>query len=105
MQKEFHDSCSASVKVRFQIEDRSVAVFPNRLLVHQLFGKALAAQDFRMDTDDEHLFVIRTVEDTDSAALGKTHGRAPEEVVIQFGGARMFKAEDLAALRIDSGHN
>src|SRR6185503_17429708 len=31
--------------------------------------------------------------------------RAPEKVVLQFRGAWMLEAEDLAALRIDSGHH
>ena len=36
---------------------------------------------------------------------GQATRRAPEEIVLQFRGAGMLEAEDLAALRIDAGHH
>ena len=36
---------------------------------------------------------------------GRRLGGAPEKIVLQFLGARMFEAEHLAALRIDAGHD
>ena len=36
---------------------------------------------------------------------GRSRVRAPQEVVLQFLGARVLEAEDLAALRIDAGHD
>ncbi len=41
----------------------------------------------------------------DSSAFRKVAGRAPEKIVLQFTGAGMFEAEDLASLRIDPGHH
>jgi hypothetical protein len=36
---------------------------------------------------------------------GKPARRAPEKIVFQFFGARLFETENLAALRIDPGHD
>ena len=54
-----------------------------------------------MHADDQHLFVIRSVEDADPSALRQLTSTAPEKIVLQFGGAGMLEAEDLAALRVD----
>ena len=36
---------------------------------------------------------------------GSVARRAPEKIMLQFGGARVFEAEHLAALRIDARHH
>ena len=36
---------------------------------------------------------------------GRSRRGAPEKIVFQFGGAGMFEAEHLAALRVDPGHH
>ena len=64
-----------------------------------------AAQNFGMHADDQHFLVIGSVEDADPPAFRQIAGGAPEKVVLQFGGAGMLEAEDLAALRIDPGHH
>ena len=38
-------------------------------------------------------------------AFGEAAGGAPEKIVFEFLDAGMFEAEDLAALRIDAGHD
>jgi len=63
------------------------------------------AKLFRMDADDEYFFVVRTIEDADAAALGKTAGGTPEEIMFQFFGAGLLEVQDLASLRIDPRHN
>src|ERR1035437_7130452 len=55
--------------------------------------------------DDEHFFVVRTIEDADAAALGQTARSAPEEIMFQFFGAGLLEAEEFASLRIDPGHD
>jgi hypothetical protein len=57
-----------------------------------------------MHANDEHLLVVGTIEDADPPAFRQTAGRAPEKIVLQFLGARLFETENLAALRIDPGH-
>ena len=64
-----------------------------------------AVENLGMHADDQHLLVIGAVEDADPPALRQIASGAPEKIVLQFGGARMFEAEDLAALRIDARHH
>ena len=58
-----------------------------------------------MHPNDQHLLVVGTIEDADPPAFRQTAGRAPEKIVFQFLGARLFETENLAALRIDPGHD
>ena len=64
-----------------------------------------AAENLGMHADDQHLLVIGSVEDADPPAFRQIARGAPEKIVLQFGGAGMLEAEDLAALRIDPGHH
>ena len=58
-----------------------------------------------MDLDDEHILVIRAVEDADAPALRQGFHIAPEEIVVEFLGGGFLEAVDLAALGIDAGHD
>ena len=58
-----------------------------------------------MHSNDQHFLVIGTIEDADASALGKAARSAPEEIMFKLLGARLFEAENLAALRIDAGHH
>ena len=58
-----------------------------------------------MHANDEHFLVVGTIEDADPPAFRQPAGRAPQKIVLQFLGARLFEAEHLAALRIDPGHD
>ena len=58
-----------------------------------------------MDPDDEHLLVVRAVEDADAAALGQRLHVAPEEIVVELLVRRLLEAEDLAALRVHARHH
>ena len=62
-------------------------------------------KNLRVDTHDQHLLVIRAVENPDLAALRQIAGRAPEKIMLQFDGAGMLEAEHLASLRIDPRHH
>ena len=58
-----------------------------------------------MHADDQHLLVIGTVEDADPAAFGKAASGAPKKIMFKLLGAWLLEAEDLAAFRIDPGHD
>jgi hypothetical protein len=58
-----------------------------------------------MHPDDQHFLVIGTIEDADPPAFRQMTGRAPEKIMFQLLGARLFETENLAALRIDPGHD
>ena len=58
-----------------------------------------------MDPDDQHLFVVRAVENADAAALGQAFHVAPQIVVVQFFRGGSLEGINLAALRIHAGHH
>ena len=58
-----------------------------------------------VDPHDEHLFVVGTVEDTDSSSFRQSNCGAPQEVVPQFLVGRLFKGKHLTALRIHPRHD
>src|ERR1022692_2438649 len=58
-----------------------------------------------MYANDEHLLIIRTIEDADPPPFRQTAGRAPEKIMFQFLSTWLFETENLAALRINSGHD
>src|SRR5262249_12036145 len=100
VQKKFDGPRAVPMQMLFQVRNRTIAVLPEILVLSQLFRQSLGLQDLGVNPNDQNLFVIRTVEDTDAAALGQAQCGAPEEVMFQFFGAGMLKAEDLAALRV-----
>ena len=58
-----------------------------------------------MDSNDKHLFVVRTVEDRDLSA-GRNPGRVtPQVIVSQLLGRRYFESVYRDALRVDSAHH
>ena len=105
MKEELDDASAVAMEVLFQIHDGAIPFLPEGFLVTQFFRQALAAENFRMHPHNQHFLVIGTIEDTDPPAFGKPAGGAPEKIMFQFLGARLFEAEDLAALRIDSGQD
>jgi hypothetical protein len=58
-----------------------------------------------MHPDDQHLLVIRAVENADPAALGQRLHAAPKKIVVQLFRRRMLERINLAALRIDPRHD
>ena len=58
-----------------------------------------------MHANDQHLLIVRTIEDANPPAFGKPARRAPEKIMFQFFGAGLLETENLAALRIDPGHD
>ena len=78
----------------------------NRLLGQQAVREPFAAENLRMHADDQHFFVVGSVEDADPPAFRADRAwcarenRAPAPSALG-----MFEAEYLAALRIDAGHH
>ena len=58
-----------------------------------------------MHADDEHLLIIGAIVNADAPTFRQAAGRAPEKVVFQVLGARVFEAKNLAALRVDAGQD
>ena len=105
VQEEFDDARAVPVQVALEVADGAVAILPDAVVGDELPGKILFAEDRGMHAHDQHLFVIRAVEDADAAALGKLERRAPQEVVLELGRARLLEAHHVAALRIQAAHH
>src|SRR5438093_1085091 len=105
MEEELEDARSVAMQVVFQPGDRAKPLLPDRVRVEEIVGQLFGAQDLRMHAHDQHLLVIRTVEDADATALGQETRGAPEKIMLQLLGARVLEAEHLAALGIDAGHH
>jgi len=82
MQKEFEDDRSLSREIVLEIGDVGEPLIPDSL-TDAVLGELLLRQDFRVHAHDEHLFVIRTVENADTPALGQAFDIAPQEVVVE----------------------
>jgi hypothetical protein len=105
VKEEFDDLGAVTVEMLFQVHDGTISLPPDGFLVAQFFRKPLTAQNFRMHPNDEHFLVIGTIEDADLPAFGKPPCCAPEKIMFQLVGARLFETENLAASRIDPGHD
>ena len=105
VEEDLDDPGAVTVKMLLQIHDGTIPLLPNGLLVEQLIRKPLTAENLRMHANDEHLLIVGTIEDADPPAFRQTAGRAPKKIVLQFLGTRLLETENLAALRINPGHD
>ena len=105
MQKKFDNPGAVAMEMPFKIGDGLVALFPNCLLINQLFRDSLAVQNLSVDASDEHLFVIGAIEDADLSARGQIAYGAPQEVMIQFLPCWLFETVNFTTLRINPGHH
>jgi hypothetical protein len=77
MEKKFYDPRPIAVEMGLQVEDRPIALLPNILFVSGEIRQSLGLEQFRMNPDDQHFFVVRTVEDADTPAFGEAAQGAP----------------------------
>ena len=78
-------------------------IFPD-VLCEQRSGNPFVLQQFPVNADYQHLFVVGPIENTDPAALGQPLHGAPKIIVIQFLRRGRLERMDLATLRIHTGH-
>jgi hypothetical protein len=67
VEEELDDPESVPGQVPLPIVDRFIPTFPDMMFA-RLGRKLLAEKDFRVHPDDQHLLVVRPVEDADLAA-------------------------------------
>ncbi len=93
VQEELDDGHAATGQQALEGVDVVVAALPHRAR-HQLF-----------DADDQHVLVVRAVEEADHAQRRRMLVNAPQEVVVEFFGGRHFEGSYLDALRVDAAHD
>jgi hypothetical protein len=89
-----------AMKMLLHVHNGLKPLLPNVLLVAQLLGETLAAENLRMHSDDQYLFIIGTVKDADPASFRKPEYCAPQEIVLQFLGTRLLETDDVTTCRI-----
>ena len=93
------------MQVLLQIRNGPIPLLPDAFFVAQLFRQPLTAENFWIHPDHQHFLVIRTIENADPPAFRQMTVRAPEKIMLQFVGGRLFETENFAALWIDPGHD
>ena len=93
VQEKFQDGDAAGVQHAFEFVDVPVALRPN------FFGNQA------VDAGDEHVFVVRTVEDSDIASARYGFVNSPEEIVRQLFVIGLLEGGDFAALGIHARHD
>ncbi len=104
VEEDLDDPGSIAVEMLLQINDGTIPLLPNGPLIDQLVRKALAAKNFRVHPNDEDFLIVGSIEDADSPPFRQMASGAPEKIVLQFLGTRLFETEDFAALRVNAGH-
>jgi hypothetical protein len=79
MEEELDDAGSVAVEVFLQIHDRTIPVVPDRLVVVWRAGSPFAAENFAVHADDQHLLVVRPIEDADPPAFPVARGWCARE--------------------------
>ena len=98
VQKELADHRAVARQVPLEAANIFEAFFPD-VLRHQRRRKLLALEHLGMHAHDQHLFVIRAVENPDVPALGQMLRRTPQEIMLQFGLRWHLERVHLATLR------
>ena len=98
-----HDDAVAG-QVALERPDVLVPLVP-QALGEQFARDLLLLEDFRVDANDQRLFVVTAVENADAAAFGHALRATPQEIVVEFLAGRRLERVDLAALRVDPGHH
>lgn len=94
-----------ALQMPLEIADRAITLLPQIGVVMRCVGDTLGLEDRPVDAHDQHLLVIRAVENPDLAALGQVARAAPEKIVFEFGGAGVLETEHLHPLRVHARHH
>ena len=102
------------VDERIVLDDGSVVAIVDKLIkqrkdsitAFQQGGRnSLAAQDFRVNSGDQNLLIIRAVEDSDLSTWRQLLARAPQVIMGQIDGRGHLETIDVDALRVDTRHH
>src|SRR5262249_45356243 len=104
IQEQLHDPEAVVRQVQLPVVDRVVPACPDMMLA-RLGRKLLANEVLRVHADDEHLLVVRTVEDADLPARRQPLLIAAEEVLVELEHRRDLEALDAHTLRVEAAHH
>src|SRR5262245_36580580 len=105
MQEEFDDMRAVAPQVFLKFVDRIITLFPDVFIAQGPLGKPVAGENFGMHANDQDLFVVGPVENSNAPALRQANRSSPEKIVIELLRAWMLEAEHLTPLRVHAGHD
>jgi hypothetical protein len=105
VEEELDDTGAVTIEMLLHVHDGTIPFLPDCLLIEESLRKPLTAENLWMYANDEHLLVVRTIKDADPPAFRQPAGRSPEKIMFQFLRTRLFETENLAAFRINPGHD
>src|SRR5438132_6465247 len=82
MEKEFPHNDAVPPQILFEIADVFETLRPD-FFAYQFRRQFLLSQKFGMHANNEHLFIVTTVEDSDVPAIGQAFHTTPEVIMIQ----------------------
>lgn len=92
-------------QVVFPVADMLVALLPDVLVVLDRVRQLLSLQNARVNANDDHFLIVRTVKNANAAAFRESLLMPPQIVMVEFLGRRSLKCGHLTALRIDAAHH
>src|SRR4029450_11331070 len=104
MEKEFPHDNTVPRQVSLEIAYVFETLFPN-LFADQSWRQFLLRQKFGMHPDDEHLFIITTIKDSDLTTIRQALHASPEIIVVQVLARGRFEGIHLATLWISPLHD
>jgi hypothetical protein len=93
------------MQMRLQFGDGTIPITPEMLLIARVLRKVLCVQELWVNARDEDFFILRAIENADSAAFPQPARGAPQKVVLELLRARLFEAVDFAAFGVHAGHD
>src|SRR6266436_6475549 len=101
MEKEFSDDYDVPLQVFLDVANVFKTLFPN-LFADKSWRQFLLRQKFGMHPNDEHLFIITAIKDSDVSPVRQTFHASPEIIMVEILARGRFEGIYLATLRIHS---
>src|SRR6202158_2811465 len=103
MKKKLDHRDAVARKVALETIDIFKTFLPD-MFGYKLRGHSFILQNLRMNPDNQHLLVIRPVENPDLPSSRQAARGSPEEIMFQLFRRRRFEGPDVHAFRINAGH-
>src|SRR4029453_10556123 len=104
MEKEFAHHYAVSRQILLEVTNVFEALFPN-LFAYELWRQLLLCQKVRMNSDDEHLFIVTTIKNSNVTPIRQAFHAVPEIIMIEILARGRFERIPLTALRIYARHH
>ena len=104
VQEKLDDDNAVAREIAFETPNVLETLLPD-IFCDQGFRKFLRGKNVLVNAHDEDFFVVRAIKNSDFSPLGDSFVRAPEIVVVQLFVAWRLERMDVAALRVDAGHD